>query len=252
MNDAIIMKEMIDNNQSCRVIKEGDDILVKLRPMSVLEGLKGKLSNEDIEYCNNIMNKQITVNTLKTNLYGRCINTSCTNQNQSVFRAVPTGNIDSKVMLVNKQPTQYDVCNMSTHCNKEDMFLSLILSKINVSINSVYCTDMVKCNGSINEQSCKDCVKNYLEKEINFIKPHIIICNGLCVLNAFAGMNIVNGLPESLSYGIIYDATTLLGRSIKITAIYDLNRVLQKQGSDYVNCKGKLWKQITQAFDAIK
>ena len=42
MNSAIIMKEMIDNNQSCRVIKEGDDILVKLRPMSALEGLKGK------------------------------------------------------------------------------------------------------------------------------------------------------------------------------------------------------------------
>ena len=250
INQESIMKEMIDNNESCRIIQDGDETIVKLRPMSILDGLKGKLSNEDIQNSGNIINRQLTINTLRTNLYRQCINTQCSYQNQSIFRAVPNGNCEAKVMFINKQPTQYEACNMSTHCDKEGTFLSLILSKMNVSRDSIYCTDMIKCYGNPDEQSCKECINQYLEQEINFVNPQIIICNGMSVLNACIKMGIICNLPDSISYGTIYNTITSLGRNLKVIAIYDLNKVLQKQNADYIKCKDELWGQILTAFKA--
>ena len=143
ITQASIMQHMIDKNESCRIIHNGDETIVKLRPISILDSLKGKLSDADIQSGGSIINRQLTINTLKTNLYRQCINTHCNYQSQSMFRAVPSGNGEAKVMFINKQPTQYEACNMSTHCDREGTFLSLILSKMNVSRDSIYCTDMI-------------------------------------------------------------------------------------------------------------
>ena len=250
INEELIMQDMIDKNESCRVIQNNDEIIVKLRPISILDSLKGKLSDADIQNGGNIINRQLIINTLKTNLYRQCINTNCSYQNKSMFRAVPSGNSEAKVMFINKQPTQYEACNMSTHCDREGIFLSLILSKMNVSRESIYCTDMIKCNGNPDENSCKECINQYLEQEINFVKPQIIICNGMSVLNACIKMGIICNLPDSISYGTIYNTVTSLGRNLKVIAIYDLNKVLQKQNADYIKCKDELWGQILTAFKA--
>lgn len=248
INQESIMQNMIDKNESCRIIQNGDETIVKLRPISILDSLKGKLSDADIQSGGSIVNRQLTINALKTNLYRQCINTHCNYQNQSMFRAVPSGNGEAKVMFINKQPTQYEACNMSTHCDREGTFLSLILSKMNVSRDSIYCTDMIKCHGNPDENSCKECINQYLEQEINFVKPQIIICNGMAVLNACIKMSVLSNLPENVSYGMIYDATTSLGRNIKVMAMYDLNKVLQKSDTDYAKCKDELWSQILTAF----
>ena len=251
INEELIMQDMIDKNESCRVIQNNDEIIVKLRPISILDSLKGKLSDADIQNGGNIINRQLMINTLKTNLYRQCINTNCSYQNKSMFRAVPSGNSEAKVMFINKQPTQYEACNMSTHCDREGIFLSLILSKMNVSRESIYCTDMIKCNGNPDENSCKECINQYLEQEINFVKPQIIICNGMSVLNACIKMKVLLNLPENISYGIIYNAVTSLGCNLKVMAMYDLNKVLQKNDTDYTKCKDELWSQILTAFKTI-
>ena len=251
INEELIMQDMIDKNESCRVIQNNDEIIVKLRPISILDSLKGKLSDADIQNGGNIINRQLIINTLKTNLYRQCINTNCSYQNKSMFRAVPSGNGEAKVMFINKQPTQYEACNMSTHCDREGIFLSLILSKMNVSRESIYCTDMIKCNGNPDENSCKECINQYLEQEINFVKPQIIICNGMSVLNACIKMKVLLNLPENISYGIIYNAVTSLGCNLKVMAMYDLSKVLQKNDTDYTKCKDELWSQILTAFKTI-
>ena len=251
INEELIMQDMIDKNESCRVIQNNNEIIVKLRPISILDSLKGKLSDADIQNGGNIINRQLIINTLKTNLYRQCINTNCSYQNKSMFRAVPSGNGEAKVMFINKQPTQYEACNMSTHCDREGIFLSLILSKMNVSRESIYCTDMIKCNGNPDENSCKECINQYLEQEINFVKPQIIICNGMSVLNACIKMKVLLNLPENISYGIIYNAVTSLGCNLKVMAMYDLNKVLQKNDTDYTKCKDELWSQILTAFKTI-
>ena len=250
INEELIMQDMIDKNESCRIIQNNDETIVKLRPISILDSLKGKLSDADIQNGGDIINRQLVINALKTNLYRQCINTNCSYQNKSMFRAVPSGNSEAKVMFINKQPTQYEACNMSTHCDREGIFLSLILSKMNVSRESIYCTDMIKCNGNPDENSCKECINQYLEQEINFVNPQIIICNGMSVLNACIKMGIICNLPDSISYGTIYNTVTSLGRNLKVIAIYDLNKVLQKQNADYIKCKDELWGQILTAFKA--
>ena len=82
------------------------------------------------------------------------------------------------------------------------------------------------------------------------MKPQIIICNGMAVLNACIKMGVLSDLPENISYGMIYNATTSLGRSLKVMAMYDLNKVLQKNDADYAKCKDELWSQILTAFKA--
>ena len=48
------MQDMIDKNESCRIIQNGDETIVKLRPISILDSLKGKLSDADIHMKNTI------------------------------------------------------------------------------------------------------------------------------------------------------------------------------------------------------
>ena len=137
---------------------------------------------------------------------------------------------------------------MSSHCDKAATFLSLILSKMNVSRDSIYCTDMIKCNTQLDEQSYNECIHSYIIKEIDYVSPKIIICNGISVLKACIRSGVLNNLPSDVTYGTIYNATTTSNLPVKVIAIYDLNTVLKKTGDDYIKCKTTLWTQLLSAF----
>lgn len=241
---------MIENKESCRIIQDESGYTVKLRPAVVSESLTDKLSPEDITTAMSIVNRQTELSNIKTNLYRQCNNTNCQMKDNCVFRAIPNGNTNADILFLNKMPTEYEVCNMSTHCDKIGVFLSLILNKMNVSRDSVYCTDIIKCNAQLDEQSFNECIRTYVENEINYVSPKVIICNGLCALKTCAKYNILQGLSEDLSYGKIYNAKTSSGLPVKVMAMYDLNTVLQKTGADYEKCKTELWTQILSAFKA--
>jgi uracil-DNA glycosylase family 4 len=137
---------------------------------------------------------------------------------------------------------------MSSHCDRNGVFLSLILNKMNVSRDSIYCTDIIKCNNKLDEQSYNECIQSYLIKEIDFVNPKIIICNGLSTLKACIKSKVLNDLPLDVTYGKIYDAKTSLNKYVKVISIYDIDTVLQKTGEDYEKCKTELWTQILSAF----
>lgn len=251
MNDNTIMQDMIDNHKSCMIVKDDSGYTVKLRPVAVSESLNDKISSEDISAGMSIVNRQIMISNIKTNLYRQCSNTHCQAKDRCIFRAIPNGNTNADVLFLNKMPTDYEIGNMSSHCDRNGVFLSLILSKMNVSRDSIYCTDMIKCNTQLDEQSYNECIQSYIAKEIEYVSPKIIICNGLSVLKACAKSGILNNLPSNITYGKIYDASTASNQSIKVTAMYDLDIVLQKTGPDYEKCKTELWTQILSAFKAL-
>lgn len=117
--------------------------------------------------------------------------------------------------------------------------------------NDVYCTDMIKCHAAnLDEQSVRACIDSYLMKEVVYVQPELIICNGIAVLKTWDNLGYINGLPKDASYGNIYDVV-INGISMKITAIFDLERVLMKEGKELNECKGKLWFQILNAYKAI-
>ena len=245
-----VMKEMIDNHEACRVIQDDNGYVVKLRPAVISESLTDKLSSEDISTGMSLVNRQVSLSMLRTNLYRQCNNTNCQAKDRCVFRAIPNGNTNADVLFLNKMPTEYEACNMSSHCDRNAVFLSLILSKMNVSRDSVYCTDMIKCNAQLDEASYNECIQAYIAKEIEYVAPKVIICNGLSVLKACAKTGVLNGLPSDVTYGKIYDVQTQSNMAVKVIAIYDLNTVLQKTERDYERCKTELWTQILSAFKA--
>ena len=251
IDDNTIMQDMIDNHKSCVIVQNDSGYTVKLRPVAVSESLNDKISSEDISVGMSIVNRQVMLSNIKTNLYRQCNNTNCNAKNKCIFRAIPNGNTNADVLFLNKMPTDYEIGNMSSHCDRNGVFLSLILNKMNVSRDSIYCTDMIKCNTQLDEQSYNECIQTYISKEIEYVSPKVIICNGLSVLKACAKSGILSNLPSDITYGKIYDANTVSNKPVKVTAMYDLDIVLQKIGSDYEKCKTELWTQILSAFKTL-
>ena len=251
IDNNIIMQEMIANHENCRIIQDDTQVIAKLRPLAVTQSLVGKLSSNDIEQGMFLTSRQISLSNLKTDLYRQCPNTNCIAKDRCAFRAIPNGNSNADIMFLNKMPTQYEMCNMTSHCDRNGVFLTLILSKMNVSRDSIYCTDVIKCNTQLDEQSYSECINTYLKHEINYVLPKIIICNGLSVLKACIKSGILGDLPLDVTYGKIYNARLSTNLPIKVIAIYDLDTVLQKTGDSYEKCKSELWGQILTAFKEL-
>ena len=251
IDNNAIMQEMLANNENCRIIQDGAQVIAKLRPLAVTQSLIGKLSGNDIEQGISLISRQTSLSSLKTGLYRQCSNTNCIAKDKCVFRAIPNGNTNADVVFVSKMPTQYEMCNMTSHCDRNGVFLTLILSKMNVSRDSIYCTDVIKCNTQLDEQSYDECIRTYLEREIEYVSPKIIICNGLSVLKACIKSGILSDLSLDVTYGKIYNTRLSSGLPVKAIAIYDLDTVLQKTGENYEKCKTELWTQILSAFKEL-
>ena len=245
-----VIPEMIKEGVSSKIISENDNYKIVLRPSVVSNSLEGKLSSEDISRGMDIVNQQIGFSNVNISLQNRCCNVNCTAKDKCILRALPNGNANADVMFINKMPTDYEMATMTSSSDKNGVFLSLILDKMNVSRNSIYCTDVIKCNAQLDEQSFIECVRTYLDKEINYVLPRVIICNGLSVLKACVNFYVLHDLPSDLTYGKLYDAKMSTNLPVKVMAIYDLDTVLRKTGDDYEKCKTELWTQILLAFKA--
>jgi uracil-DNA glycosylase family 4 len=250
--DNKIMADMIKNHQACVTVTndKGEVKEIHLRPKAVEESLADKLQQEDINKGSSIVSRITESNNMKINLCSACTDVHCVNHGKGL-RSLPTGTIDAKVMFINKQPTEYEAAQGTCCCDRNGMFISLILDKINVSRDSIYFTDMIKCPVQLDESSFNTCIDTYLKLELTMVAPQIIICNSLSVLKTCIARNIIKNLPSNVSYGNIYNAELFNGQSVKITAIYDLDTVLQKSEDDYNKCKNDLWSQVLNAFKAL-
>ena len=250
MDNATMISDMIREEIASKIIEDSNGYKIVLRPSAVSRCLDGRLSSEDISTCVNIVNRQIGFSNISTGLYSQCCNVNCTAKDKCVFRALPNGNTNADVMFINKMPTDYEIATMTSHSDKNGIFLSLILDKMKVSRDSIYCTDMIKCNAQLDESSFNECVKTYLDKEILYVSPKVIICNGLSVLKACMKLQILQDLSSDVTYGKLYDARTTSNLPVKVIAIYDLDTVLKKSDKDYEKCKTELWTQLLTAFKA--
>lgn len=251
MNDDSILQEMIENKESCRIIQNDTDYTVKLRPQAISESLKDKLSNEDILSGMSIVTKQIALSNIKTELYRQCCNTNCKYKNNNIFRAIPNGNSNAKVLFLNDKPTDYEVCNMCSQCDRNDVFLSLILNKMNIERETIYCTSLTKCNQDVDDNTYNECINTFLSKEIDYIKPKIIVCNGISTLKKGKQAGIFQNLPSNITYGKIYTITAS-NTQTNIIAIYDIETVLNKTDEAYDKCKTELWMQLLSVFKSIE
>jgi len=251
VDNTMIISEMIQEELSSKIVKtESGDYKVVLRPSAISKSLEDKLSTDDISVGMNVVLRQMKYSNLMSNLHSQCCNINCISKDKCAFRALPNGNTNADVMFISKMPTDYEVATMTSHTDRVGVLLSMILKKMNVSRDSIYCTDMIKCNTQLDETSYYECIHSYLDNEIEHVAPKVIVCNGLSVLKACSRTGTLKSLPVDVTYGKIYDARTASDVPVKVIAVYDLDTVLQKTGDDYTKCKSELWNQLVSAFQA--
>ncbi len=255
IKDSDIMQEMISNHEECRVTNnDNGDLTVKLRPNAVIENLQEKLSPEDLSSASRIANIQNALMSIKSDLYLRCSQLNCNVKDECPFRSIPNGHSDADIMFISKMPSEYEACNFNSHSGQSGVFLSLILDKLGVQRESIYCTDMIKCHTTtLNKESYNECIAHYLSREIGYVLPKLILCNGMSLLKACMKTDnpILTDLPTDIEYGKIYNAKTSKGLAVKVMAVYDLDVVLKKDTENYNKCKNDLWHQLLTAFKSI-
>ncbi len=239
------------------IAQPNGDIKVMLSPLQIGKQLEGKLSPNDINKGMDIVSATILTNQTQEELFNGCANTNCPLCKQSPFRILPNGSTRADVMFINNRATEYETYLCMSHCDKASVFLSLILNKMNVERNDVYCTTFEKCPAHVANPDNDKCYSFYLTRELSLVKPKVIVCNGLALLQRMKTVGLIDGLPGNEGYGIIYDVIAKTNIPVpqsdfktKIIAIYELNKALQKTGEEYDKCKNTLWNQLLTAFKA--
>ena len=251
MNDNDIKKTAVEAEKSRDGFAMRDTTAV-IMPSALSSKVKGKLLDDDINVGQKSITDSIRLGRIDTLLCNSCKHKQCKVKDSGIARTKPRGSQYAKVMFINKMPSQFETACGTSVCDEKGILISVILSKMNVPVESIYFTDVVKCHGSISEAEwINQCVKEYLTEEIDIVKPQVIITNGIAVLRILKFAGIITQLPETIEYGKIYECECN-GIKIKAISIYELEKVLMKEGTELTKCKNELWTQLLTAFTEAK
>ena len=243
------------------------DIYIDLK--KVADSLQDKLRPEDTStgYC--YVQKEILNGIIRQDLSNGCESVGCGAFNEeNIYRSMPCGNIDAKIMYIKKMPSRFDSICMNTFVDRDGITLSMILHKLGIKRGDVYMTNFVKCSSNkISNESCRKCAERYLRNEIaNIVRPKIIVCDGISLLKLMYNTETVKEisfvdvpgqilLPDNINYGTVYEVDIRNPYnndaffSTKIMAAYSVSSVLAKEGADYNRCKIDLWNQLLTAIN---
>ena len=215
-------------------------------PEMIKEQLSGKLSEQDIEKGMNAVMKDLKVAEITGCLNTCCLCTGCQFGGSPVVK--PSGNPCSSLMIIGKQPTEYESISGIPFSDRGGVLLSFILEHLGLRRNDIYMTYYLKCGNNLDKPSYEACLNRYIRKELEIVQPKFIITDGLTLARTMVSTGIISGLQPDATYGTIYDVACNHG-SVKLMAMYELSKLLEKTGEDYVSCRNKLWEQI---FDMMK
>jgi|BEDMetMinimDraft_2_1075160.scaffolds.fasta_scaffold15281_2 uracil-DNA glycosylase family 4 len=97
--------------------------------------------------------------------------------------AVPgEGAYNSKIMFIGEAPGEEEDKQGRPFVGKAGQVLNEILKEVGIKREEVFITNVVKCrpphNREPNDEESNTCIKNYLEKQIELIKPSLIVLLG--------------------------------------------------------------------------
>lgn len=211
-------------------------------------GLKGKLNEEDIKMSEMTLDSwfQFTKIILEISAKYNC--KSCLNYDNKDF-AYPIGNPNSKIMFIN------NYTNVNSHIpltDKGGILFNVLLDKLNLSIHDVYVTSISKCvTEDIN--TCFKCAATYLLREIDMIKPKVIVTLGETPARVFLSMasgKEYEGLFKELQ-GHIYTIKDVNDNEYKVIHALDPNVVINSSGALYNNYKKQIWTEINTAVSIL-
>ena len=137
------------------------------------------------------------------------------------------GDLTTNLMFVGEAPGEQEDLQGRPFVGRAGQLLTRFLNLYGVSRDKVYITNIVKCRPPDNRNPASDEIQTcypYLEKQIEFIKPKVILC-----LGAFAARTILN-LPEKTSISKIRGKEQKLGNVIVIPTFHPAYLLRNRKG----------------------
>jgi len=153
-------------------------------------------------------------------------------------QAVPgSGDFNAEIMFVGEAPGANEDQKGVPFCGAAGKFLDEMLKSIGLDRDKVFITNTVKCRPPENRDPKDDekaICRPYLEKQIELIKPKIIICLGrhaaASMLPGMPGISKIHGKALKRKNGIIYlplyhPAAALHNGGLRQTLINDFMKI---------------------------
>jgi DNA polymerase len=167
--------------------------------------------------------------------------------------AVPgEGNWRNRIILIGEAPGFNEDEQGRPFVGKAGKLLEVFLSSVGKKREEVFITNVVKCrppnNRQPEEEEIKICTSLYLDKQIELIKPKLIVCLGNVSANyifkkfglKFEGMN--------KQHGKVFSVSNLFIRT-KIIATYHPAAILRNQ--NLMTAAKADWEIIKEAIDGL-
>lgn len=182
------------------------------------------VSQQSVNNCINIAK----FNALNKQLHNNCCNVNCPIANNTNSKCIANGSFNAKIMFIDAFPSQYETFTGCMTDEKGYLFEEA-LSHTKVKRSDIYCTTVLKCSdvSSVNESIVTNCLKCYLQKEVNLIKPEKVILT----YSAFQALLKYQVIPYTgqINYFNKFRCTMFGGIEVDTYVIYDINQLNKDQ-----------------------
>jgi DNA polymerase len=167
--------------------------------------------------------------------------------------AVPgEGNWKNKIMLIGEAPGFNEDEQGRPFVGRAGKLLEEFLGYIGKSREDVFITNVVKCRPPNNRQpeweEIKICTSLYLDKQIDLIKPKLIVCLGNISANYIFKKFGLNFESMNKEHGKVFQISNLLIQT-KIIATYHPAAILRNQ--DLMSITESDWRIIKECIDKL-
>ncbi|MFP3191459.1 MAG: uracil-DNA glycosylase [Thermoproteota archaeon] len=160
--------------------------------------------------------------------------------------AVPgEGSYETKIMFIGEAPGEEEDKQGRPFVGKAGQVLNEMLKEIGINRDEVFITNVVKCrppnNREPSDEESKICISNYLIKQIELIKPAIIVLLGNVAIKQVLG---INNPSKARSKEIIKDGIRYFCTYHPAVALYNPNmkEILKKEFEKI----GNLYKNLSR------
>lgn len=135
---------------------------------------------------------------------------------------VGDGSVDADILVIGESPGYYEDLKNKAFVGEAGKILDQLLNLINLKRDEIYITNILKCHPPKNHNPSRheiDSCSNYLYRQINIIKPKIIMTLGkYASKELFVRFNLEFSKISEL-HGKVFEAETNFGK-VKIIPLY--------------------------------
>lgn len=189
-------------------------------------------------------NKSLARNNLICDIIkNNCI--GCNSSNKNLY-VLPEGSVFSDIMIVLSEPSELEGKIHTTAYDNFGRILDVIIDKLGLKRDNIYITNIIKCAKNCNlKDDAIVCAFNFLQREINIIKPKKIIAFGdlaISILNSMDLDKVVN-IETEMVHGKIINMN-IDNNNIKVLQTFDIRKLMEVNGAMYSVYQKTLWNEI--------